>query len=56
MLRREKVHFEQHWDKIVTCMERCIGLIDDGDKDRNKQVDEINFQIESLKVKKEQFC
>ena len=36
-------------------MENCIGLIDDEDEYKDEQTYELNFQIELLKEKKEQF-
>ena len=47
----KKVYFEQHWDEIVTSTEDSIRLIDDEDE----QTHELNFQIELLKIRKEQF-
>ena len=52
---KKKVHIEQHWDEIVTSTEGCIKLIDDGDDDKDEQVNELNYQIELLKIQKEQF-
>ena len=39
----------------MSSTEGCINLIDDGDDDKDEQVNELNFQIELLKVQKEQF-
>ena len=51
----KKVYFEQHWDEIVTSTEGCINLFDDGDDDKDEHVNELNYQIELLKMQKEQF-
>ena len=48
----KKVYFEQHWEEIVTSTEGCINLIDDGDDDKGKQINELNYQMELLKEKK----
>ena len=39
----------------MTSTEGCIKLIDDGDDEKDEQVNELNFQIELLKEKNEQF-
>ena len=33
-------------------MEDCINLIDDGDDDKDEQINEFNYHIEILKEKK----
>ena len=39
----------------MTSTEGCIKLNDDGDDEKDEQVNELNYQIEVLKEKKEQF-
>ena len=48
-------YFEQNWTEIVTSTEDCVKLIDDGDDDRDEQVNELKYQIEIIKEKKNIF-
>ena len=50
----KKIYFEQHWGEIVNATKGCVGLINDGDDDKDEQVTELNYHIEMLKVPKEQ--
>ena len=51
----KKVHFEQHWDEILTATEGCNGLLDDGEEDKEEQIIDLKYHIEILKEFKEQF-
>ena len=52
---KKKVHFEQHWDEIVTTTEGCIGLLDDGEEDKEEQITDLKYHVELLRGIKEQF-
>ena len=51
----KKIYFEEHWEEIVTSTEGCINLIDDGDDDKDEQTNDLNYQMDILKMQKEQF-
>ena len=48
----KKIDFEQHWGEVVTATEGWVGLLDDGDDDKDDQVTELNYHIELLKMQK----
>ena len=48
--KEKKNYFERNW--IVTSIEGCINLIDDGKEQGDEQIEELNYQIELLKGKK----
>ena len=50
-----KAYFEQNWIDIVNTMQWCISLIDDDEEEKNELTDELNYQVEIWKIRKEQF-
>ena len=49
---KKEDYFDYTWHEIVTSMEDCIGLIDDGEEQGNEQIQELREHIEILKEKK----
>ena len=43
--QKKKAHFEWHWDEIVSYMAGRIRLIDDGDDEKDEQINELNYTL-----------
>ena len=44
--KEKEDYFERTWDEIVTSTEDCIGWIDDGEDQKDEQIEELMDHIE----------
>ena len=55
LFEEKKAYFERNWDEIVNSTKGCIKLIDDWEDEKDKQTNELNYQVEILKAKMDKF-
>ena len=53
----KKDYFNEHWENIVTgtSKEDCIIMLDDDYENKEKEITELNYQLELLKERLKQF-